>query len=51
MNRYAAEKRGRGAETLAALWLRLHGWKILARRAKVRGGEVDIIARRGRTRS
>ena len=49
MNRYAAEKRGRGAEAIAALWLRLHGWKILARRAKVRGGEVDIIARRGRT--
>ena len=49
MNRHAAEKRGRGAETIAALWLRLHGWKILARRAKVRGGEVDIIARRGRT--
>ena len=49
MNRSAAEKRGRGAETIAALGLRLHGWKILARRAKVRGGEVDIIARRGRT--
>jgi putative endonuclease len=49
VNRSAAEKRGRGAETIAALWLRLHGWKILARRAKVRGGEVDIIARRGRT--
>ncbi|HEY1142891.1 MAG TPA: YraN family protein [Sphingomicrobium sp.] len=49
MNREAAEKRGRGAETIAALWLRLHGWRILARRARVPGGEVDIIARRGRT--
>ncbi len=49
MNRYRAEKRGRGAETIAALWLRLHGWRILARRARVRGGEVDIVARRGRT--
>ncbi|HEU5285444.1 MAG TPA: YraN family protein [Sphingomicrobium sp.] len=49
MNRYAAEKRGRGAETLAALWLRLHGWRIVARRARVPGGEVDIVARRGRT--
>ena len=49
MNRAAAEKRGRGAETIAALWLHLHSWKILDRRAKVRGGEVDIIARRGRT--
>jgi putative endonuclease len=49
MNRYAAEKRGRGAETIAAWWLRLHGWRILARRARVPGGEVDIVARRGRT--
>ncbi len=49
MKRQAAEKRGRGAETIAAMWLRLFGWRILARRARVRGGEVDIIARRGRT--
>ena len=49
MNREAAEKRGRGAETLACWWLRLHGWQILARRARLPGGEVDIIARRGRT--
>ena len=31
------------------MWLRLHGWRILARRARVPGGEVDIVARRGRT--
>ena len=49
MNRRAAEQRGRGAETLATWWLRLHGWRILARRARVAGGEVDIVARRGRT--
>ena len=49
MNRHAAEKRGRGAETLACWWLRLHGWRIVARRARVPGGEVDIIARRRRT--
>ncbi|MDQ3247210.1 MAG: YraN family protein [Pseudomonadota bacterium] len=49
MNREAAEKRGRKAESIAALWLRLHGWRILARRARVPGGEVDLIARRGRT--
>ena len=49
MNRKAAEKRGRGAETLACWALRLRGWRILARRARVVGGEVDIIARRGRT--
>ena len=49
MKRQAAEKRGRWAETLACWHLRLTGWRILARRARVRGGEVDIIARRRRT--
>ncbi|HET9458615.1 MAG TPA: YraN family protein [Sphingomicrobium sp.] len=49
MKRQAAERRGRGAETIAAWWLRLTGWRILARRARVPGGEVDLIARRGRT--
>ncbi|HXH53308.1 MAG TPA: YraN family protein [Sphingomicrobium sp.] len=49
MNRRIAEKRGRAAETLACWWLRLRGWRILARRARVPGGEVDIVARRGRT--
>ena len=48
MNRHAAEKRGRGAETLACWYLRLKGWRILARRARVAGGEVDIVARRRR---
>jgi putative endonuclease len=49
MNRRAAEMRGRGAETLACWYLRLKGWRILARRARVPGGEVDIVARRGST--
>ena len=49
MKRQQAEKRGRGAETLACWYLRLHGWRILARRARVPGGEVDIVARRRRT--
>ena len=48
MKRQAAERRGRGAETLAGWYLRLKGWRILARRARVPGGEVDIVARRGR---
>jgi putative endonuclease len=48
MNRQAAEQRGRGAETLACWYLRLKGWQVLARRARVPGGEVDIVARRGR---
>ncbi|HEX6661429.1 MAG TPA: YraN family protein [Sphingomicrobium sp.] len=49
MNRHEAEKRGRGAETIACWYLRLHGWRIVARRARVPGGEVDIVAKRGRT--
>lgn len=49
MSRQAAEKRGRGAESLACWFLRLKGWRVLARRARVAGGEVDIVARRGRT--
>jgi putative endonuclease len=49
LKRQAAEKRGRGAETLACWYLRLHGWRILARRMRVPGGEVDIVARRRRT--
>jgi len=49
VRRQEAEKRGRGAETLACWYLRLRGWRIVARRARVPGGEVDIVARRGRT--
>ena len=47
--RARAESRGRRGETLAAWALRLKGRRILATRVKVRGGEVDLIARRGRT--
>ena len=46
MNRQEAERRGRFAETIACWFLRLHGWHILARRVRIRGGEVDVIARR-----
>jgi putative endonuclease len=49
VRRQQAERRGRGAETLACWYLRLKGWRILARRARVPGGEVDIVARRGGT--
>ena len=49
MKRQLAEQRGRKAETLAAWWLRLHGWRILAVRARTPVGEVDLIARRFRT--
>lgn len=46
--RRLAEARGRRAETIAAWWLRLCGWRILAVRQRVPGGEVDLVARRGR---
>jgi len=49
MKRAAAEKRGHWGERRAALWLALHGWRIIARRVKLRQGEVDLIARRGGT--
>ena len=47
--RAEAERRGRRGEGLAALWLRLHGWRIVGRRMKLGLGEVDLVARRGRT--
>ena len=49
MNRRRAERGGRRAEAVAALWLRLKGWAILGRRVRTPVGEVDLIARRGRT--
>lgn len=49
MKRQRAERGGRRAERLAAWWLRLKGWRILAVRARTPVGEVDLIARRGRT--
>lgn len=47
--RQGAERDGRRGETLAALWLLLRGWTILGRRVRTPVGEVDLIARRGRT--
>ncbi|HEX8579425.1 MAG TPA: YraN family protein [Allosphingosinicella sp.] len=49
MNRQRAEQGGRRAETLAAWWLRLKGYAILAQRVRTPVGEVDLVARRGRT--
>lgn len=43
------EARGRRGEWLAAWYLRLKGWRILARRVKNPRGEIDLIARRGGT--
>lgn len=46
--RRAAFARGQGAERWAAWWLRLKGYRILARGFRVPQGEIDLIARRGR---
>lgn len=44
-----SHREGHAAEWIAALWLMLKGYQILAFRLKGRGGEIDILARRGRT--
>jgi len=49
MNRQRAEQQGRMAENVAALFLQLKGYQILARRWKSPLGEIDLIARQGRT--
>ncbi len=43
-DRKAAERRGHSGESLAALWLRLKGYRILARRLKTHAGEIDLVA-------
>jgi putative endonuclease len=42
------ERRGRRAERIAALYLRLRGYRILERRFKVPSGEIDLVARKGK---
>ncbi len=46
--RLAAGLFGRRAEQLAILFLRTKGYRVVARTYGVRGGEIDIIAWRGR---
>jgi putative endonuclease len=43
-DRQSAERRGHNSERLAALWLTLKGYRILARRLKTRAGEIDLVA-------
>lgn len=45
----AAWRFGRRAEGLALFWLRLKGYRILERNLRLPVGEIDIVARRGRT--
>jgi putative endonuclease len=47
--RRRAERWGLSAEVRAAWSLRLKGYSIIARRFKSPRGEIDIVARRGRT--
>lgn len=47
--RLAAYRRGLSAETLAAWLLRAKFYRILARRYRTPAGEIDVIAKRGRT--
>ena len=44
--REAAERRGRFAEALSAVYLSFKGWKIIAHRARTHAGEIDLIAQR-----
>ncbi len=41
------KERGNWGEERAALYLRLHGYKIVERNFRCRQGEIDIIARKG----
>lgn len=45
--RIKAERRGHFAERLAALALRLKGYRILARRHRTKLGEIDLVVRKG----
>lgn len=45
--RRRALARGRRGEALCALWLRLKGYRIVARNLRTPLGEIDIVARRG----
>ncbi|MDQ6703998.1 MAG: YraN family protein [Pseudomonadota bacterium] len=46
LSREQAHRHGILAERIAVVVLRLKGYHILARRYQVRGGEIDIVARR-----
>ncbi|MCZ8195045.1 MAG: YraN family protein [Brevundimonas sp.] len=43
-----ARREGRTAEWVAALFLMSRGYRILGFRLKAAGGEIDLLARRGR---
>ena len=47
-HRVGAERHGHRSEAIAAWWLRLKGYRIVASRYRTAAGEIDLIARRGR---
>ena len=47
--RRGADKRGHTAEWLCRAWLRLKGYGVLEARFKTAVGEIDIIAKQGKT--
>jgi len=47
MKRQLAERRGREGERLAAVFMRLKGWQLLAQRVKTPRGEIDLVCRKG----
>ena len=47
--RRRAQRRGLRGETLAVWYLRLKGYRILARRLRSAVGEIDVVAARGGT--
>jgi putative endonuclease len=49
VSRAEAERQGRRGEDFAAWYLWFKGWRVLARRQRVGAGEVDLVARKGRT--
>lgn len=46
LGRRKAFQKGIYAERLASCWLRLKGYRILARRLRTLSGEIDLIARK-----
>lgn len=45
----ASQRFGKKAEDLAARHLKRHGYKLITRNYRTKVGEIDIIAREGRT--
>ena len=45
----SAVRKGRTAERRALRWLRLRGYRVIERNYRIRGGEVDVVARKANT--